>query len=123
MAHVPNHGFVGLGDIEISDGEALLCVTLQSACCSSVEAGSGRALPGNWYFPSGNPVSSNSSQFLYTTRGLGVIRLHRNKTTNRNETNEMTRGIFHCELPDQTGINQTVYVGLYAFTVPTSGKH
>jgi len=47
-----------------------------------------------------------------------VIRLHRN----RGGLGERPRGIFRCELPDQTGVNQTLYVGLYALTVETSGK-
>jgi len=115
---IPNgHGFVAPMEIDISNGEPLLCVTPQSTCCSSAES-IGGALPGNWYFPNGDQVSSNTSQVFYTTRGTGVIRLHRN----RGGLGERPRGIFRCELPDQTGVNQTLYVGLYALTVETSGK-
>ena len=119
VTRVPNHGFVALGEIDISDGEALLCVTPQSACCSSAETGPGSALPGNWYFPNGDPVSSDTSQYLYITRGSGVIRLHRD----RSGLGERPRGIFRCELPDQTGVNRTLSVGLYAFSIESSGKH
>ena len=31
-------------------------------------------------------------------------------------------GIYHCEIPDQSGVNQTLYVGLYAITIHESGK-
>ena len=118
-AHVPNHGFVARGDIELSNCGTLLCVTPQSACCSSAESGPGGALLGNWYFPDGDPVSSDTSQFLYTTRGSGVIRLHRNSSA----PGGRPRGIFRCEIPDQTGVNQTLNVGLYVLTSETSGKH
>jgi len=59
------------------------------------------------------------AKFFYTTRGTGVIRLHHN----RGGLGERPRGIFYCELPDQTGVNQTLYVGLYAVAVETSGEH
>ena len=31
-------------------------------------------------------------------------------------------GIYRCVIPDQSGVNQTLYVGLYAITIITSGK-
>ena len=32
-------------------------------------------------------------------------------------------GIYRCEIPDQpSGVNQTLFVGLYFFTSKTSGK-
>ena len=31
-------------------------------------------------------------------------------------------GIYHCVIHDQSGVNQTLYVGLYAITSITSGK-
>ena len=119
VTRVPNHGFVALGEIDISDGEALLCVTPQSACCSSAESGPGGALLGNWYFPNGDPVSSDTSQFLHAIRGPGVIRLYRSAP----DLGGRPSGIFRCEIPDQTGVNQTLFVGLYVVTSPTSGKH
>ena len=112
---VENHGFVARGDVRIPNGESLLCVTPDSTtCCSSVE--SGGAPLGNWYFPNATAVPPNSTGWLlYITRGPGVVRLHRH-------TGVMS-GIYHCEIPNRSGANQSIYVGLYAFTDPTSGKH
>ena len=31
-------------------------------------------------------------------------------------------GIYHCEIPDQSGVNQTLSVGLYSTSAQTSGK-
>ena len=107
-------------EIDVPYGGPLLCVTPQSACCSSAEP-IGGALPRNWYFPRGDQVSSGTSQYFHTTRGTGVIILCLHH--NRGGLGERPRGIFRCELPDQTGVNQTLYVGLYALTVETSGKH
>ena len=116
---ITSHGIVGPPEIETANGGPLVCVTPQSACCSNAENGSGSALPGNWYLPDGDPVSSDASQFVYTTRGQGMIFLQVNGST----LGERPRGIFRCELPDQTGVNQTLFVGLYVLTSQTSGKH
>lgn len=48
-----------------------------------------------------------------------MIRLHHNRAG----LGERPHGIFYCELPDQTGVKQTLYVGLYAVAVETSGEH
>ena len=31
-------------------------------------------------------------------------------------------GIYRCVIPDQSGVNQTLYVGLYSISSQTSGK-
>ena len=31
-------------------------------------------------------------------------------------------GIYRCEIPDLSGVNQTLYVGLYAISIQESGK-
>ena len=31
-------------------------------------------------------------------------------------------GIYHCVIPDQSGVNQTLSVGLYSTSAQTSGK-
>jgi hypothetical protein len=35
-----------------------------------------------------------------------VVRLYKNGTTSQ-------AGIFHCEIPDSSGENQNIYVGIY----------
>ena len=109
---VSNHGFVARGDIRTNS--PLLCVTPDNiTCCSTAETG-GASL-GNWYFPNGTEVPTNDTGWLfYSTRGPGVVRLHRHTGG--------VSGIYRCVIPDQSGVNQTLYVGLYAITIPTSGK-
>jgi len=106
---------VARGDVGIPNGESLLCVTPDSTtCCSSVE--SGGAPLGNWYFPNATEVPPNSAGWLfYITRGPGVVRLHRHTGG--------VSGIYHCEISNPSGANQSIYVGLYSFSHPTSGKH
>ena len=74
---VANHGFVARGDIDKSADNPLLCVTPDNiTCCSTAETGG--APLGNWYFPNGTEVPPDSTGWLfYTTRGAGVVRLHR----------------------------------------------
>ena len=112
---VANHGFVARGDVGIPNGESLLCVTPDSTtCCSSVE--SGGAPLGNWYFPNATAVPPNSAGWqFYITRGPGVVHLHRHTGG--------VSGTYYCEIPNQSRANQSIYVGLYSFTDPTSGKH
>ena len=92
----------------------LLCVTPDNiTCCSTAESGS--APLGNWYFSNGTEIPTNDTGWLfYTTRGPGVVRLHR-------RTGGVS-GIYHCVIPDQSGVNQTLCVGLYAISSITSGK-
>ena len=82
-------------------------------CCSSAETGD--APLGNWYFPNGTEVPPDSRGWNFSiTRGPGVVQLHR-------RTGGVS-GIYRCVIPDQSGVNQTLYVGLYAITSITSGK-
>ena len=82
-------------------------------CCSTAETGG--APLGNWYFPNGTEVPTNDTGWLfYSTRGPGVVRLHR-------RTGGVS-GIYRCVIPDQSGVNQTLYVGLYAINSITSSK-
>ena len=82
-------------------------------CCSTAKTGG--APLGNWYFPNGTEIPPDSTGWLfYTTRGPGVVRLHR-------RTGGVS-GIHRCVIPDQSGVNQTLHVGLYAISSITSGK-
>ena len=108
---VANHGFLYRGELR---DNPLLCVTPDNiTCCSTTETGG--APLGNWYFPNGTEVPTNDTGWLfYTTRGPGVVQLHR-------RTGGVS-GIYRCVIPDQSGVNQTLNVGLYAITSATSGK-
>ena len=111
---VANHGFVVRGDIDKSADNPLLCVTPDNVTCCSTAETRGDPL-GNWYFPNGTEVPPDSTGWNFsTTRGPGVVRLHRHTGGES--------GIHHCVIPDQSGVNQTLYVGLYAITVQESGK-
>ena len=111
---VPNHGFVGRGDLSRPTDNPLLCVTPDNTtCCSTAETGG--APLGNWYFPNGTQVPPDSTGWnFYINRGPGVLRLHRHTGG--------VSGIYRCMIPDQSGVNQTLYVGLYAITDQPSGK-
>ena len=108
--HVENHGFLLRGGLR---NNPLLCVTPDNtSCCSNVE--SGGAPLGSWYFPNGTEVPSDGTGWqFYITRDPGVVRLHR-------RTGGVS-GIYHCDIPDQSGVNQTLDVGLY-IAVQSSGK-
>ena len=85
-------------------------------CCSAAETGD--ASLGNWYFPNGTEIPTNNTGWLfYTTRGPGVVRLHRLYNLSGGVS-----GIYRCEIPDLIGDTQTLDVGLYDFTRMASGK-
>ena len=102
-----NNSLVTLEDIG-EGGDALLCVTDQTACCQPpytdpLESGA----IGNWFFPNGTRISSSGSQWdFHRTRGLGVILMQRRRGG--------VNGIYSCEIPDATNVTQTVYIGVYS---------
>ena len=111
---VPNHGFVARAELSRLTDNPLLCVTPVNITCCSTEETRGDPL-GNWYFPNGTEIPPNSTGWLfYTTRGPGVVRLHRHTGG--------VSGIYYCVIPDLSGVNHTLYVGLYAITDQKSGK-
>ena len=101
---------MGRGELNRSTDNPLLCVTPDNSTAET-----GGAPLGYWYFPNGTEVPPDSTGWLfYSTRGPGVVRLHRHTGG--------VSGIYHCVIPDQSGVNQTIYVGLYAISSSTSGK-
>ena len=105
-SHLENKSVVSLD--EIGEGaDALLCLTNSLSCCE--EHGDGTT-SGMWYFPDSSPVpleSQASGHDMYISRGPGVVRLHRRGGS------MMPVGIFHCEIPDGGGMNQSIFIGVY----------
>ena len=98
---IPNHGYVEIIDIGLSDSTALLCHTNRPA----VNPNSG----GDWFAPDGNRVGNPGSTDVpgfEKTRGPMLVRLRRSSGTPE-------EGIYQCDVNDATETHQTVYVGLY----------
>ena len=93
--------FTDIGDrIEGGGGEALLCYTDHTRCCSST---------GRWFKLGGGDVGEqNNTGDYYVSRGLGVIRLHR-------KNNTFPVGVFCCEVPDSRSRSQTLCIDIGKF--------
>ena len=88
-------------------GDALLCVTDQTACCRSPYTDPMESVAiGNWYFPNGTRLPSSGSQWdFHRTRGQSVVLMHRRRGGEE--------GIYSCEVPDAMNVTQTIYIGVY----------
>jgi len=97
----PNNSIVTNTDIG-TGSEALLCTTTYTLCCSSANQET------QWYFPNGSQVPNNPNLPYRRTRGAypGRVILSRNSEST-------TTGIFHCDIPDASGVIQSLYVGIY----------
>ena len=86
-------------------GDALLCITNQTACCRESNSGS---VSENWFFPNGSrvPSVSGGEWDIYRTRGQMVVRLNRRRGG--------VEGIYRCEIPDAMNVHQTIYIGVYS---------
>ena len=81
---------------------ALVCTTTYTPCCTS---GNNET---QWYFPNGSQVPNNQNLMYQRTRGRfpGRVILSLNFESN-------ITGIFHCDIPDASGVTQSLYVGIY----------
>ena len=89
-------------------GDALLCKTNLTDCCQPPYTGENGSTIGNWFFPNGTRVPSNSSAKqwdFHRTRGQMVVRMHRRRGG--------VNGIYHCEIRDSMNVNQSIYIGVY----------
>ena len=81
---------------------ALACITDHTQCCA--------ALPhrqGEFYYPSGDRVLTlGSGDGIYRNRGSQAIHLNR-----KNGVHSPT-GRFRCELPDASGVQQSVFINI-----------
>jgi len=84
---------------------ALVCTTTYGPCCFSINRGT------EWYFPNGNQVPNNPSLPYRRTRGTNPGRV----ILSHNYENTIT-GIFHCDIPDASGVLQSLYIGIYTST-------
>ena len=74
---------------------------------------------GDWFFPNGTPLDGYNAHgdiLFYCDRtgaesassmSDATVRLHR-----RNGATGPT-GLYHCVIPDSSGVNQTLFVGIY----------
>ena len=102
-ASYPNNSAISLTDIREGSG-ALYCLTNSTSCCQSADTGSSGL--GHWILSNGYvPDNSNSSGF-YIERGPSVVLLN-------HKANEMgPTGIYTCRVPDASGVNRTMYIGV-----------
>ena len=111
-----NNSVVTITDIGTGSA-ALNCTTTYAPCCYSGPP------PGtHWYFPNGSRAENNNVLPYYRTRTagrylydhstrtstliLGAVLLHRNPEGT-------TTGVYRCDIRDENGAFQSIYVGVY----------
>ena len=102
---IPNHDYVDLGLMGTSFANSVQCHTDLSSCCTSQHHG-------QWYFPDGQFVSSDTD-IHEVQKSMRVDLRRRNNATSPS-------GIYCCEIPTNavhddtnTSVRASVYVGLY----------
>ena len=110
---IANNSIVLITDIGDNRDTRILCTTDNPNCC----AGSNRM--GMWFFPDGSAVKSRSSaEDVYRMRSgakstsltnlASVILGRRNTSAASGPT-----GLYRCIIPDRSGVDQTLIVGIY----------
>ena len=104
-----NNSIVTRTDIGTGDA-ALICTT--TYCCT------GFGTPEtHWFFPNGTQVQNNPGLPYYRTRSTNPrsMSLNRNPRSVRLNRNPhgTTTGIFRCDILDDRGVLQSLYVGIY----------
>ena len=106
---IANNSIVLLSDIGDNMDSRIQCVTTNPNCCT-------RSL-GFWLFPSGRQVNSRGSgDVIYRSRSraeptkLGSVSLGRRDNMNASGLT----GLYRCLIPDRSGVDQTLIVGLYS---------
>ena len=99
-----NNSIVTITDIGDEVHSALLCITNNRGCCDSDESGGTNGIL--WYLPKGMLVNRSGLSF-YQNAGSSVLRLFRKRgATSPN-------GIFHCQVPDASGTQKHIFIGVY----------
>ena len=88
---------------------ALFCLTPSLECCSDSETPNAASVTREWYLPDGRPLTSDNSPFI-KSQVSSAVSLH----FDRFSFNAAPRGVYRCEIPDTSGINQNIYVGRYS---------
>ena len=104
-----NNSLVSLEDIG-EDDTALLCLTDLTVCCKTPYTGIIGYAVGNWFFPNGTRVVSNTTKTgeqweIFRTRGQHFIYLHRRRGG--------ATGIYRCTIPDGAGVHRNITIGVY----------
>ena len=112
-----NNSIVNITNIGSHDS-ALLCITDNPSCCYRFNYYNNTyyniSRIGEWYFPDKSkvPIENYGGDF-YRNRGDRVVRLNR-------RNNAITPvGEYCCEVPDASGINQSVCVNVTLFGIET----
>ena len=101
---IPNNSNLTITLIGQSDAEALLCLTDLYQFSNSRDSDDFEKV-GNWYFSTNNSVVGNSIQSdVYTSRGQGVVRLHRKQHVT------VLTGRFCCEILNANRTKQNICV-------------
>ena len=102
-----NNSLVTLTAIGEGDTAALLCLTDQEMCCRGSDGVPG----GDWYYPNNGSLVPFGFEMpmasIYQNRVASRVRL------NRRDDAQSPTGVYRCEIPDASGTEQSIYVGLY----------
>ena len=100
-----NNSIITLHDIG-EESKSLFCITNNTKCCKKDGTFIKDAL-GNWYFPDESAIPTGNTNNFYKNRGPSVVRLHRRQNASG------PNGIYHCTIPDNNEISQSIFVGIY----------
>ena len=94
-AVLKNNSFVFRGSIGAGQDESLRCVTDNSECCTNESE-----MSGSWHYEGGDQGPNRNSE-LYVTR---VVYLNRRTGG--------SVGLWRCDVPDSSGVQQSIYIYL-----------
>ena len=96
--NIPENGIVRLAALG-----TLFCTTPYQPCCQN---------RGHWRYPNGSVVpTSQDGTLLFTSRtDKGRLGLQRRTSFTHGSAN----GVYECQIPNENGRTQTLYVGIYS---------
>ena len=110
-SEVPNNTMIIPGNFSSS------VATEGLSCCSSRDAN----LIGQWFFPNGEVVPDNAfGAVFFTQQRISRVTLFEGG----GDFTEDTEGVYTCRIPDDTGVEQILFAGIYQTeTYENSGKY